>query len=115
MSGMSTYLKNKVLTEHLVDKQCFVGLLDGVVEVTQSDYARQPLTFDYPTDGLVGNNTDVVFGIAESDWGTVSNIGVFDAATGGNLLFISVADYEKEITISDQYKIPKNYLITRIK
>lgn len=114
MSEMSDYLKNKVLTDNLINQQCFVALLDGDTEVSQSDYMRQPIVFDVPVSGQVSNNKDILFDVSLSNWGIVNHVGIFDALVDGNLLFQSEAEFEKEIDISSQYKVPKNYLIVRL-
>lgn len=115
MNHMSEYLKHKVLTENLVAASVFVGLFNGNVEISQPSYARQLVTFIAPANGQTSNNADVLFPIANENWGNVTHIGIFNAVTGGNLLFKSIAEFEKVIEISSQYKIPKNYLIVRLR
>lgn len=114
MSSMSTYFRNKVLTDNLVNQQCYVGLFNDGVEVAQSDYLRQPVVFDGAIDGQLMNNKDILFPIALSDWGEVNQIGIVDAAIGGNQLFLTNAEFVKDIDVSSQYKIPQNYLIARV-
>lgn len=65
---------------------------DGGTEVSGAGYARQAIPFGTPAtdDGGVTSMTnadDFVFPRAESSWGEVSAWGVFDAGTGGHLLF----------------------------
>lgn len=114
MSEISDYLKNKVLLDNLIDQQCYVALLDGDTEVSQSDYMRQPIVFDTPVSGQVSNNKDILFDVSLSHWGTVNHVAIYDALADGNLLFKSESEFEKEIDISSQYRIPKNYLIVRL-
>jgi hypothetical protein len=39
------------------------------------------------TGGTTSNNASITFPAATADWGTAVAVGIFDAATGGNLLF----------------------------
>jgi hypothetical protein len=111
MNHMTVYLKNKVLTDNL--QNVYVGLFNEENEVATASYARQPATFTAPSEGQTSNNIDIFFPIAGESWGAITHIGIFDA--GGNLLFKSPAEFIKTIDISSQYKIPKNYLIIRLR
>lgn len=115
MNHMTTYLKNKVLTDNLRTTTVFIALFNGDVEVNTASYSRQSAAFVAPTDGQTSNSADILFPIAAESWGDISHIGIFDAKTGGNLLFKSQAEFTKNIDISSQYKIPKNYLIVRLR
>lgn len=76
-------------------------------EVTGGGYARQVVTFNAAvTDGTdvttCTNNGDVTFGPAtDATWGTVSHIALYDASTGGELLWHGVAPNPKEIGEDD--------------
>ncbi|MDM5250323.1 hypothetical protein [Lysinibacillus sp. G4S2] len=115
MNHMTVYLKNKVLTDNLRTTPVFVALFNGDTEVNATSYSRQSAVFAVPTDGQTSNNADILFPIAAESWGDISHIGIYDAKTVGNLLFKSQAEFTKNIDISSQYKIPKNYLIVRLK
>lgn len=112
---MSNYLKNKVINDNLRTAPVHAALFNGDNEVVQTSYKRQAATFVLPVDGQTTNNTDILFPIANENWGNITHIGIFDASTNGNLLFKSPAEFVKNVDISSQYKIPKNYLIVRIK
>lgn len=114
MNHMTDYLKNKVLLDNL-SSNVFVGLFTDTAEVTTSSYKRMAVGFINPVEGQTSNSADILFPIATESWGAISNIGVFDASTGGNLLFKAPAEFVKTIDVSSQYKIPKNYLIVRLK
>ena len=115
MNHMTVYLKNKVLTDNLRTTPVFVALFNGDVEVTAASYSRQSAGFTAPTDGQTSNNADILFLVAAESWGDITHIGILDAKTGGNLLFKSQAEFTKNIDVSSQYKIPKNYLIVRLR
>lgn len=111
MNHMTVYLKNKVLSENL--QGVHVGLFNEENEVATVSYKRQPATFVAPNEGQTSNNADILFPIATESWGAITHIGIFDVE--GNLLFKSPAEFIKTIDISSQYKIPKNYLIIRLR
>lgn len=113
MNHMTTYLKNKVLDQELAGAS--VALFTGETEVSAASYARQSISFTPADAGQVSNTADILFPIAKEAWGDITHIGLYDASTGGNLLFKSVAEFTKTIDISSQYKIPKNYLIVRLR
>lgn len=113
MNHMTTYLKNKVLNEEL--QGVFVALFNGTTELAQTSYARKPATFVTSAEGQTSNNNDILFPIAQEVWGEITHIAIFDALSGGNMLFKSNAEFVKLIDISSQYKIPKNYLIVRLR
>lgn len=115
MNHMTNYLKNKVLTDNLRTTPVYAALFNANVEVTQASYLRQTVSFVEPVDGQVSNNADVLFPIANEAWGDITHIGIFDSPVGGNLLFKSPAEFVKNIDVSSQYKIPKNYLIVRLR
>lgn len=113
MDNMTVYLKNKVLNQELATVH--VALFNATAEVAKASYARKPTTFATAVDGQTSNNADILFPIAQEVWGEITHIAIFDAATGGNLLFKSNAEFVKTIDVSSQYKIPKNYLIVRLR
>ena len=52
-------------------------------------YARIPGTFSELPGGGASNSSRVTFPIALSNWGLVTHFGVFDALSGGNLLYFN--------------------------
>lgn len=113
MNHMSNYLKNKVLDTNLVG--VYIALFNEDVEVSKASYKRQSSVFVSATEGQTSNNADILFPIAGESWGPITHIGIYDSLSGGNLLFKSPAEFIKTIDISSQYKIPKNYLIVRLR
>lgn len=87
---------------------------DTGTEVTGGGYARQPVTFTDASNGQTSNTTDILFPVATSDWGTITHVGIRDAATGGNLLFRAALDQPKTILSGDQFKIPAGQLVISI-
>lgn len=117
---MSTYLEQAILNEvlrgqnYLPPSNIHVGLFtsdptdeDIGTEVSGGGYARQAVTFGAPVkDGnnksVVHNTNEIDFGIAASDWGNISYFGIFDAASGGNLLFHGELTNPKTILENDR-------------
>lgn len=113
MNNMTDYLKDKVLNENL--QNAHIALFNLDTEVSTLSYKRQPVTFISSSLGQTSNNTDVLFPIAGESWGEITHVGVYDSLIDGNLLFKAPAEFIKNIDISSQYKVPKNYLIIRLK
>lgn len=61
---------------------------------TSNGYARQSCAFDAPgaTDGTTQNTSAVTFSASGGAWSAVTHFGIYDASTGGNLLFHSALD-----------------------
>lgn len=78
---------------------------DTGTEVSGGSYARTAVTFSV-TGNAATNTGGVEFPAATANWGTVSHIGVYDASTGGNLIFHSALTTAKAITDGDVFRIP---------
>lgn len=113
MNHMTVYLKNKILNDNL--QGVYVALFNGSNEIDQPSYERQSVGFVTPEEGQTSNDADILFPIAAEEWGDITHIAIYDSATGGNQLFKSNAEFVKNIDVSSQYKIPKNYLIVRLR
>lgn len=106
MAALTNYTENQLIN-HIFRTATFakpttlyVGLiLSGtdfeagtVTEVTAAGYARvarNPLDANWAastTTGTTSNVLTIQFPAATADWGTVTYFGIWDAATGGNLL-----------------------------
>lgn len=58
----------------------------GGTEVTGAGYARQAITFGAPSGGAIANTGAVSFTASGGNFGSVVAVGIFDAATAGNML-----------------------------
>lgn len=74
----------------------------GGTEVSGGSYARQVITFAAPVSGVVSNSGAVTFPTATASWGTVVAMGIFDAVSGGNLLYYGALTTSKVIDNGDQ-------------
>ena len=94
----------------------YIGLFEwapsdsgGGTEISGGGYVRMDTgsfsTMTGVDDGLMTNLSEVLFPEATSDWGYIRSIGIFDAATGGNLLLYGDLTTNKVIDSGDNFKI----------
>lgn len=129
MSAMSDYLENK-LVDLTLRGQAFTppatlyfGLhttattdAGGGTEVSGGSYARVAVTASLSnfnatqggagsassgTGGVTSNATTITFPAPTGNWGTVSHWAVWDASTGGNMLFHGALTTAKTINNGD--------------
>lgn len=130
MSAMSDYLENK-LTDLILRGQSFtppatlyVALFTsapadagGGTEVSGGNYSRASFTGNLTnwsgtqsagsttassgTGGQSSNNGSIAFPTPNANWGSVTHFGIFDAASGGNLLFHGALSAAKTINNGD--------------
>lgn len=62
------------------------SVVGEVSTVTWTNYARAPITFSAASNGSITNNVTVDFGVVAGTGATITHWGIFDAATGGNML-----------------------------
>jgi hypothetical protein len=77
---------------------------DTGTEVSGGSYARRPVTFGAPADGVSTNSALVLFAQATAAWGTVTHFGIRDALTLGNLLYSAALTTSNTIGINDAAK-----------
>lgn len=78
----------------------------GGTEVSGGGYARKAVTnnstnFPAASSGSQSNGTAIAFAAATASWGVVTSFGIFDAATGGNLLVWGALTANKTIDTGD--------------
>lgn len=124
MPSLSAYLENALLnhvlggSSYTKPSALYVALFTSDptesgtagTEVSGGGYARKTATFSTSTAGSINTNADVIFNVATASWGTVTHIGVFDALTGGNMLFHGALTTSKPINTDDQFKITSTNL-----
>jgi len=82
----------------------------GGTEVSGNGYARRNVTFaPATTDGGTGvtsatNFFEVLFDVATGNWGSVVAMAVFDAATGGNMIWYANLAAPKFVGTNDQFR-----------
>jgi hypothetical protein len=88
---------------------------DDGTEVSGGEYKRRKLTWGTPSEetGSAATSAETRFpeaGNATANWGTVVAVGMFDAATEGNLLCYGPLSASVTIKSGDNYKIPSGGL-----
>ena len=75
----------------------------GGTEVSGSGYSRQAVTFDAASSpgGTTSNTGAVSFTASGGSFGTVTHIGIFDAVSGGNLLWHGAMTASKTVADGD--------------
>jgi hypothetical protein len=83
------------------------GETGGGTEVTTSGtaYARQSVAFT-TTGNTTSNSASVEYATATASFGTVTHVGVFDAATSGNLMAYAALTSAKAIDTGDVFRVP---------
>lgn len=83
---------------------------DTGTEVNGSGYTRQQITFGTVstsgTKSVVNNTGAITFPQAGGSWGTITHIGIRDAANGGNLLAYTPLPISKTIESGDRVEFP---------
>lgn len=128
MGAMSNYLETALLnhvfrnTAYTSPTTVYVALYtsnptdaDTGTEVSGGAYARQAVTFTAPTQvsdkATIKNASEIVFPVATASWGTITHVGIRDAATVGNLLYHGALTTPKTIEAGDQFRFLANELI----
>jgi len=85
-------------------------------EVSGGSYARTASSFATAsgTSGLVATDADTTFPTATAAWGTVGWIGLWDAASSGNMLYHTALDASKTIDSGDIFKITTGNLTVEL-
>lgn len=113
MNTFTVYAANLVLSQ-LFAGTSYAALLDaGQKEITGQGYARKPVSFTAPDNGAVLNVSDITFPVADSDWGDVAYIALYDDLNSGHCLSLSKTATQT-IRQGNAYVIPKGYMIARI-
>ena len=120
MAGFSDYLEDKVLdhvfggTAYTAASTLYVGLYTsapsdtgGGTECSGGSYARKSMpdmTVSGTSPTTATNGAAVEFVTATGSWGTVTHVGVFDAASSGNLLAWAALTTSKAVTSGDVFR-----------
>ena len=118
MANMSDYLEVKLLNETL-NGVAFTAVDNPYIslhtadptdagtgaEVSGGSYARVASSFATATTGSVVTDATATFPTATANWGTVGWIGLWDAASSGNMLYHTALDAPKTIDSGDIFKI----------
>ena len=81
------------------------GETGGGTEVSGGAYARRQVTFGTPSSGSMSNSAAIEFPTATSSWGSAVAWGLFDASSGGNLVWYGSITTPKELLAGDIYRV----------
>ena len=123
MAAMSNYLENALInatlrnTSYTSPSVVYVGLFTSDptdagsgTEVSGGSYARKSATFGAPSNGASTISSAIEFDQATGSWGTVTHFGIYDASTGGNLLYHGALTASKAIDTGDVFKFATSAL-----
>ena len=117
MAGFSNFLETEIL-DHVFGGNAYTAPATlylalytatpsdtgGGTEVSGGSYARQSVAFTVTGD-TASNTSAVEFPTATANWGTITQVGVFDASTAGNLLAYADLSASKVIESGDVLRI----------
>lgn len=99
MTAMSNFLENRVLnhvlgtTSYTAPAGVYLALFTtnpgedaSGTEVSGNGYSRQLITFGSASNGSASNTSEETFTASGGNFGTVTHIAIYDAATSGNML-----------------------------
>lgn len=91
---------------------------DTGTEVSDGGYARQEIMFSAPAlEGgkqTIKNSAKVEFPVATADWGTITHVGIRDAATGGNLIAFAALEAPRTIMAGDRFVVDLNNGVVKL-
>jgi hypothetical protein len=115
--SLTNYGENRILELFKDAGTYYVGLFTvspseggGGTEVGAGGYARQKVTFGSAAGGAMSNSAAIEFPAATADWGTATAWALFDAATGGNMLWYGDITVPKALYSGDIYRVSANNL-----
>jgi hypothetical protein len=121
MAALSNYLENKLLdatlnnTAYTSPSTVYAALFltdptdaGTGTEVNGVSYTRVAMPFAAASSGTSLNSSVVQFDQATTDWGTIAYFALFDASTGGNLLYHGALTLPKTISTGDVFQFAIN-------
>ena len=122
MGALSDYAENELM-DHFIGGSAFSAPGNTCValftadpgetgtsnEVSGTSYARVTVTnnvtkWGTASGGVKSNQAEITFPAAGASWGTVTHVGIFDAATSGNFLIYGALSTPKTISTGDVFK-----------
>ena len=85
------------------------GEAGGGTELSGSAYVRKAVNFS-TSGATTSNDAAIEFPTATGSWGTVTHVGVFDAASSGNLMAYATLSSSKAIATGDVFRVPSGDL-----
>jgi len=129
MSQIDVSLANDILDLILREESytpptnIYVALYDGDplgegedlgTEVDVGNYVRQSVSFNEASDKETDNSLDVQFPEADTDWGDVTHIALYDADSDGNILFAGALENSRTVYEGDTLRFNENEIVITI-
>jgi len=126
MAAISDYLEGELL-DHVLNgntytapTSVYIALFTaapsdsgGGTECSGGAYERATVTGGFTISGTAtraSNTSEIPFPTASGSWGTVTHVGIFDASTGGNLLFHGALTTSRSVVADDIFSFPADAL-----
>lgn len=114
--SLSDYSENYLL-DYLLEATLYVAAStadpgdDGatIAEPVGGSYARTEVTtatWDAASGGTKSNGAAITFPEATGDWGTITHLAIFSAASGGNLICSDALTASKAISSGQTLRVP---------
>lgn len=88
---------------------------DTYSEISGAGYARQSMSVSSPSNGIVKNSAALEFPTATDDYSDAfTHIGIFDAVSSGNLMYLEKLPSSREVLEDQVYRIPMNEITVTI-
>lgn len=125
MASLSNYEAARLLNYSLVNSNVYLALFQTSpgaggtgTEASGGGYARKPISFTTPAQSgnlwQIQNSANVDFGEFSADLGSIGFFGLYNAASGGNLLWYGAFDLTKTIQTGDSVVLPAGNLTVQL-
>src|SRR5690625_967523 len=108
---ITTQLSNDILNHvfrgetYTRPENIYLALFTSSGEVDADEYSRMVITFSSASNGRIESDKEVRFPVAVTDWGTITQLVLYDSETGGTKL--SENDVEgKKVEHNEQLYVP---------
>jgi len=127
MTALSSWLEGRML-DHVLRNSAFASpttvyvalFLDDPTdagtgtEVSGGSYARQAVAFSAVVSGSTSNSALVTFPTATADWGLITHAAIYNAVSGGNMLFHAPLYDTEQVLNGGTFSIPVGQLIVTL-
>ncbi len=90
------------------------------VEVIGGGYVRQGISFSAPANGFISSTATVQYPAATDYWGTIEAFGIYNAVSGGTLLWfdyltdVNNIPVTKTVTSGDIFQVPAGKIVLAV-
>jgi hypothetical protein len=107
LRGVSPTLPTSLYVALYLDTPTSAG---GGTEVSGGSYLRALIKFNAPASGMASNSNNVRFPTPTAAWGNnVPGVAIFDAISGGNMLYFGLLSSPRAIDLGDSVFFPAGF------